>query len=115
MTELVCAISTGQGGGQPVTRSDNSQAAKLMARIVADGIKEHVFPRIARLETRVQEAEAKPTLHDAGVWREGKSYGVGAVVTDHGSAWCAQRPTMARPGSGDDWRLFVKRGRDGRR
>ena len=38
----------------------------------------------------------------------------GAVVTMGGSLWLCFRATTAKPGAGDDWRLIVKRGADGK-
>jgi hypothetical protein len=52
---------------------------------------------------------AGPVLRDAGVWRAEVGYGVGALVSDRGAAWIAQRITA--PGErppGDGWRLAVK-------
>lgn len=56
-----------------------------------------------------------PIMRHEGVYIEGKSYDVGAVVTWGGSQWHCQAPTTAKPGEGSrDWLLVVKRGRDGR-
>jgi hypothetical protein len=56
-----------------------------------------------------------PWLVDRGVYVAGKRYHKGASVTAQGSIWTAQADTRARPGDGSkDWRLAVKRGRDGK-
>jgi integrin beta 3 len=55
-----------------------------------------------------------PVVLDRGVYREGSEYKAGDAVTWAGSVWIAQRDTKAKPDAGDDWRLSVKRGRDGR-
>jgi integrin beta 3 len=52
---------------------------------------------------------------DAGVYRSEAGYVQGDAVTYAGSYWIAQRDTRSAPGNGStDWRLCVKRGRDGR-
>ena len=54
------------------------------------------------------------TVLDQGVWRDG-DYEKGDAVTYGGSLWIAQvdDPKDA-PGTSKDWRLAVKKGRDGR-
>jgi Collagen triple helix repeat (20 copies) len=53
---------------------------------------------------------------DAGIWKEGKTYVPGDGVTLGGSFYIAQVENKTRPGElgSDDWRMAVKRGRDGR-
>ena len=64
---------------------------------------------------RVREFSfAMPVVIDRGVYREGKGYMAGDGVTWGGSFWIAQKDTSAKPDTGDDWRLSVKRGRDGK-
>lgn len=53
-------------------------------------------------------------LHDAGVYTEDAEFKTGAFVTFGGQAYIAQRATKAKPGESEDWRLAVKKGRDGR-
>lgn len=55
-----------------------------------------------------------PIVIDRGVYREGGEYKAGDAVTWGGSLWIAQKNTGAKPDAGDDWRLSVKRGRDGK-
>lgn len=55
-----------------------------------------------------------PYLRDMGVWKEGAAYLEGDGVTWGGSLWTAQKDTAAKPDGSDDWRLAVKRGRDGK-
>ena len=50
---------------------------------------------------------------DRGVWRQGM-YEAGDVVSYGGSSWIAQRDTEGKPEQSPDWRLAVKRGRDGK-
>lgn len=55
-----------------------------------------------------------PVVLDRGVWKEGAAYAAGDGVTWAGSFWVAQRATGGKPETTDDWRLAVKRGRDGK-
>ena len=55
-----------------------------------------------------------PYVRDVGVWKEGAAYLEGDGVTWGGSFWTAQKDTTAKPDGSDDWRLAVKRGRDGK-
>lgn len=54
------------------------------------------------------------SIVDRDVWKAGETYEKGDGVTLGGSFWIARRQTTARPETTDDWRLAVKRGRDGR-
>lgn len=56
-----------------------------------------------------------PIPIDRGVFRDGSEYRAGDGVTWGGSFWIAQRDTRAKPDAGNgDWRLAVKKGRDGK-
>lgn len=57
-----------------------------------------------------------PTVIDRGVYREGQQYAKGDGVTWGGQFFIAQRETTAKPMAPgvDDWRLSVKKGRDGK-
>lgn len=64
---------------------------------------------------RVKEFDfAMPVVIDRGVFKEGSEYKAGDGVTWGGSFWIAQKDTGAKPDTGSDWRLSVKRGRDGK-
>jgi len=64
---------------------------------------------------RVKEfAFTLPVVIDRGIFSEGKTYVAGDGVTWGGSFWIAQKDTSSKPGEGGDWRLSVKKGRDGR-
>jgi hypothetical protein len=55
------------------------------------------------------------TVLDAGVWKEGVAYSHGDAVSHGGSLWIAQKDTQTKPDTPQcDWRLAVKRGRDGK-
>lgn len=56
-----------------------------------------------------------PKIEWHGVWQEGKEYTRGDVVTWGGSLWhCDEKSTEKPDGPLNQWRLMVKRGRDGR-
>jgi hypothetical protein len=56
-----------------------------------------------------------PALLDRGVFKEASAYEQGDGVTWGGSFWIAQKDAPeGKPGSGPDWRLAVKAGRDAR-
>ena len=72
---------------------------------------------IEKLGRQVAELEARKGLHDAGIWRADKAYDEGCIVSHAGSAWVAKSWSEGiRPGENSQgvWRMFVKRGRDGR-
>lgn len=56
-----------------------------------------------------------PVFVDRGTYRDGDSYERGNGVSWGGSFWIAQKAgKLGKPGAGnEDWRLAVKRGRDG--
>jgi hypothetical protein len=85
-----------------------------IAPAIKDKIDEKIESATAPLKARIAELESQPFLREAGIWESEKSYGMGAVVTDHGSAWVCKQPTTERPGESSHWRLLVKRGRDGK-
>jgi integrin beta 3 len=59
-------------------------------------------------------SETKTALTlDRGVWKSGP-YVPGDGVSLGGQFWIAQRDTTAKPGESEEWRLAVKRGRDGK-
>ena len=62
----------------------------------------------------VSRALSFPVMLDRGVYRAGMIAKKGDCVSFGGSMWVAQVDTEAKPGEGDDWRLAVKRGRDGK-
>jgi hypothetical protein len=56
-----------------------------------------------------------PAVLDAGIWREETVYEKGDGVTFGGSFWIAQKDApQGKPGMSPDWRLAVKKGRDGK-
>lgn len=67
------------------------------------------------IEERFADLQVR-TLADSyrEVWREGESYQRGNIATWDGSPWLAVRDTETKPGTSADWKLFAKKGRDGR-
>lgn len=55
-----------------------------------------------------------PVVIDRGVYQAERGYEPGDAVTWAGSLWVAKAATTAKPDTGPDWRLAVKRGRDGK-
>jgi len=81
-----------------VVQKDERTFAISFAR--GDHVKEYVF--------------SLPVVLDRGVFKEGNEYVPGDGVTCGGSFWIAQKQTKLRPGTNDEWRLAVKKGRDGK-
>ncbi|MCW5758908.1 MAG: hypothetical protein KIS90_03975 [Phenylobacterium sp.] len=51
---------------------------------------------------------------DRGGYKDGERYELGDVATWGGHLWLCQNPTSEKPGGNDDWRLAVRKGRDGK-
>lgn len=67
----------------------------------------------AKYDARIRALEEAPFEY-TGVHETGKSYRRNQFVTHGGSMWAARCDTTQRPGDGNDWRLAVKKGADGR-
>lgn len=66
-------------------------------------------------EKMIQRSLKIPAILDRGVYRKEHAYERGDGVTYGGSFWIAQKDAPEGvPGGSEDWRLAVKRGRDGR-
>lgn len=65
-------------------------------------------------EARTTRSVKFPVVLDRGVYRKGSRSEKGDGVTYGGQFYIAQRDTDAVPGESPDWRLAVKRGRDGK-
>jgi hypothetical protein len=87
-------------GFDDMTVSDDGLGNVTMRWERGDQVKEHTV----RL----------PVIVDCGVFTEGE-YTRGSAVTFGGSLWIAQKDSPeGKPGLSPDWRLAVKRGRDGK-
>lgn len=73
-----------------------------------------VTASLKRGETVIEKSIKLATILDRGVYKSGQEYEKGDGVTYGGCFWICQKDGAGTPGSGDDWRLSVKRGRDGR-
>lgn len=71
--------------------------------------------RFTRGELKVERQLRVPFPQDCGVYRPEAKYEKGDGVTFGGSYWLAQVDEPAdKPGTSEQWRLAVKRGRDGK-
>jgi len=68
---------------------------------------------LKRGDALIQRSLSFPVVIDRGVFKYGTAYEHGDGVTFGGSFWIAQRASdTEKPGTGDAWRLAVKKGRD---
>ena len=76
---------------------------------------ERTFTFLFQRGERVEERKfVVPVVLDRGVYRADTDYAKGDAVTYGGSVWIAQTDTKTKPDGSADWRLAVKKGRDGR-
>ena len=92
---------------------------RKLAHVIAAGIKAALVEpnaEIAALKQQVVELASRPTMQDKGTWASGTTYDEGALVSHGGSAWICSATHFAVGSEPDHqhFRLFVKRGRDGR-
>lgn len=67
-------------------------------------------------DDRMEYPVTFPVVLDKGFWKDGAKAAPGDGFTFGGSYWIAQKDTDTKPEIGNaDWRLAVKRGRDGKR
>jgi hypothetical protein len=91
----------------------------LRSTFVPELVEKQIEPllrsQMRRLEDRIRAIEERPLLEDVGVWNPNSEYCPGMVCTFDGSSWvCKTWHRNGKPGSTTDWRLLVKRGRDGK-
>jgi hypothetical protein len=68
--------------------------------------------RIEQLEKQIEKIERRKYV---GVWKDTGKYYEGQFCTHDNSMWhCNCDGTEQRPGTGPDWTLAIKRGRDGK-
>jgi hypothetical protein len=81
---------------------------------------ETIDERNVRLTIRAGGREVSKTIHvpgfiDRGPWKsEAPQYERGDAVSYGGNLFIAQKDTKAKPGESADWRLAVRRGKDGK-
>jgi hypothetical protein len=81
--------------------------------LIHDGERGFTF-KFTKGERVVEKSFALPVVLDRGVFSDAKGYTPGDGVTFGGCFWIAQKETSERPGTGEGWRLAVKKGRDGK-
>lgn len=92
----------------------NAIERRALIAALAPAIREFVEEAVDPLEDRIAELEARPTIRYCGAWESGEEYTPGNMVTFSGSLWHCNADTAQKPGTGADWTLAAKRGRDGR-
>ncbi len=92
-------------------------------REVASAITSLIDVKFGRLKNeneaimrRLKYQEEQPSLEYFGVYESGQNYKRNSLVTHEGSLWIAKSNTGSSPGNpgGSQWKMCVKRGRDGR-
>lgn len=92
----------------------------VVVRGIAEAVVEYPTERTIRNVIRYTDGTEtvteirSPAVLDRGVFREVSAYERGDGVTFGGSFWIAQKDAPeGKPGTSADWRLAVKKGRDG--
>lgn len=74
-----------------------------------------VTMRLSNGERTFEKTLRFPVMVYCDTWTEGEKYKVGDVVTHSGSMWVCRKDTTGKPGEYTrDWRLAVRRGRNGK-
>jgi len=110
-------MSDAEGTWDP--KSPFGKSIKRVVEIIAAETKSALSTRDARLnglEKRMAALESSiAEFAYKGVWQPATVYRRHNSVTDGGGLWIfVGELTVQRPGEGQDWRLAVKRGKDGR-
>jgi hypothetical protein len=109
------AASPGGLGEAEIKELAKGMHAYLRDTFVPEFIEPLLKARERKLEARIRAIEERPLLEDCGTWNRSSTYYPGNVVTHDGSSWVARTShAHGEPGKCDDWRLMVKRGRDGK-
>jgi hypothetical protein len=123
--ERTCNDFMARNRNKPVTFRWLDQWTGAWTKILGEahrGLRDKTIELDARVNTltrlydaRIAALEARPIVHDAGVFVDGTVYPKGAGVTWDGGFWIAQAETRREPGEGrPEWRLAVRRGKQGR-
>jgi len=79
-----------------------------------EAVKKYIDAELSDLRKEIAELKAV-SMKYRGVWSAEKVYHTGDAVTDHGSIYHANEPSVGvRPGNGGPWQQAVKRGADGK-
>jgi hypothetical protein len=99
---------------QPAQWQELKTLIDALALVLPEFFAKSAAPIFERLDAL--EQASKQTLADSfrGTWQPGNSYARGSLCLWDGSLWLSMGDTAVKPGSGDDWRLVTKRGRDGK-
>lgn len=121
----LAGASINRDGELVVTLTNGEQ--KVLGRVVGEDGKDGVdftdcellWEGERTLVARSNGVEIRKRLEfplDRGYWREGMLCEKADIVTHGGSAWIALRETKAKPclEAKEDWRLFARKGRDGK-
>jgi hypothetical protein len=81
-----------------VTNQDLAEMFGEIGQITREFVLRELDKATKPLLDRIAELERRPTLKYAGVWREGKAYPVGALVTRSGGLWLSTEDTAGNPG-----------------
>jgi hypothetical protein len=99
---------------QPMSTRDQALMSAIGV-VLVDEIERACKPlteRLAQLDKQIEKIERRKYV---GVWAAGKNYEQGQFCTFDNSMWhCNLDGTEQRPGTGPDWTLAIKRGRDGK-
>lgn len=110
--ELIVKMTTGETFNVGKVRGEDGLGFDDMT-VEHDGERSFTFV-LTRGEREVRKEVTLPVVLDRGTWKADRTYQPGDGVTAGGSYWIAQTETSARPETSKDWRLAVKRGRDGK-
>lgn len=114
--ERIPAPQAGKDGRDGVNGKDGLDALQLDDFDLAlsdDG--RTVTLSLQQGDRRIERSLQFPVVIDRGVYSDGSGYAKSDAVTFGGSLWIAQKDAPdGKPGLSADWRLAVKKGRDGK-
>lgn len=119
VTRASLLVPPGRDGmpGRPGTPGEDGKAGASLESVdvatIGDRKRQFVF-LLSDGSTIRTEVEFEGMVLHRDIYVPGESYEKGDAVTYGGSFWIAKRNTKASPKSSDDWRLVVKKGRDGK-
>jgi hypothetical protein len=104
---------------EPAREIDAEEFGRGVAEAVRGYVDRTVNARCAALDAKIAMLEAQieaKTMTYMGVWKDGRIYSRGNVVTYDGSSWHSNDfHNKGRPGNGSSgWSLMVKHGERGR-
>ena len=94
----------------PFTRDDIDLLCGVLSGVIRDYVSARLDPELQSIATRLEAIESRPRLRNAGIYRDGSSYEIDAVVQHSGKNWVCERPTSSRPSTDDSgWRMMGKK------